>query len=352
MTDGRASVNDARARAMWRTVRRLDAYTPAAKHLTTRTNAGAYISLVGVALMVLLGASELIDFLTPTHAKTMSVDATVSTEGMMVDLDVTFPRAPCQVLYVDAYDASGKHEVDVRGRLIKTRLDAAGRSKGDYESAGGVDLGGLVLFQRRPDHGNELKHAKMDMEGCRIHGKVRVQRVAGSLRISTGPESYGMLREVFKDPWEVDVRHRVDQFAFGESFPGSVNPLNGVRRREEKSGVYKYFMKVVPTTYSTSRVLLGLLPWTSVLRTNQYSVTEHYVPSESWVQMPQVFFIYDLSAITVNIVVQAKSWLYFLTKTLATLGGVFALTQMVDRYFAVVLRMQQEGAKKRASAPY
>jgi len=209
-----------------------------------------------------------------------------------------------------------------------------------------------VLFQRRPDHGNELKHAKMDMEGCRIHGKVRVQRVAGSLRISTGPESYGMLREVFKDPWEVDVRHRVDQFAFGESFPGSVNPLNGVRRREEKSGVYKYFMKVVPTTYSTSRVLLGLLPWTSVLRTNQYSVTEHYVPSESWVQMPQVFFIYDLSAITVNIVVQAKSWLYFLTKTLATLGGVFALTQMVDRYFAVVLRMQQEGAKKRASAPY
>jgi len=135
-------VNDARARAMWRTVRRLDAYTPAAKHLTTRTNAGAYISLVGVALMVLLGASELIDFLTPTHAKTMSVDATVSTEGMMVDLDVTFPRAPCQVLYVDAYDASGKHEVDVRGRLIKTRLDAAGRSKGDYESAGGVDLGG------------------------------------------------------------------------------------------------------------------------------------------------------------------------------------------------------------------
>ena len=33
---------------------------------------------------------------------------------LAVDVDVVFPRMPCQMLYVDAYDASGKHEVDVR----------------------------------------------------------------------------------------------------------------------------------------------------------------------------------------------------------------------------------------------
>lgn len=47
---------------------------------------------------------------------------------------------------MDVYDESGKYEVDARGLLFKTRLDASGRAIGEYESVGGVDLGGLVLF--------------------------------------------------------------------------------------------------------------------------------------------------------------------------------------------------------------
>jgi hypothetical protein len=164
--------------------------------------------------------------------------------------------------------------------------------------------------------------------------------VAGTFKISTGPEGYALLREVFGDPWEIDFRHVVDKFSFGPEFPGAVNPLEGVQRREERSGVYQYFMKVVPTTYTTSRAFLGgLLRWNSVIRTNQYSVTEHYVPTEDWDVMPQVIFNYDLSAITVNIAVRTKSIVYFLTKTLATTGGVFALTRMVDRYADVALRV-------------
>ncbi len=323
---------------MLRSMRGFDAYTSAAPHLTRKTRTGAYISIVGVVLALSLGCVELVDFLTPMRTKTMAVDDARG-EMLAVDVDVVFPRMPCQMLYVDAYDASGKHEVDVRGQLIKTRLDAAGRSKGDYESAGGVDLGGLVMFQRKPGHSEEVRHAKMDMEGCRLHGRVEAQRVAGTLRISTGPESYGLLREVFKNPWDIDARHEVKKFAFGSEFPGAVNPLNGVRRTEEKSGVYKYFMKVVPTRYSSSRLLLGLIPWTYRLKTNQYSVTEHYAETHHWGEVPQVHFIYDLSAITVNIAVSSKSVVYFLTKTLATMGGVFALTRTVDRYVDVALRV-------------
>jgi len=327
---------------MWRAVRSLDAYTRAAPHLTRKTSAGAAVSVGGAVLGGLLLLAQLIDFASPTMTKTMAVDATRN-ETLMMDVDVVFPRMPCQILYVDAYDASGKHEVDVRGRLMKTRLDAAGRAKGDYESAGGVDLGGLVLFQRRPEHASEVKHAKLDMEGCRLHGRVEAQRVAGTLRISTGPESYGFLREVFNEPWDIDSRHEVKRFAFGPDFPGAVNPLNGVKRKEKKSGMYKYFMKVVPTTYANSRSLFGIIPWTIRVRTNQYSVTEHYDESTNWGQMPQIFFLYDLSAITVNIDVRSKSWVYFLTKTLATMGGVLALTRTIDRYVDVALRVTHSG---------
>ena len=133
----------------------------------------------------------------------------------------------------------------------------------------------------------------------------------GDAAISTGPESYGLLREVFKNPWDIDARHEVKKFAFGSEFPGAVNPLNGVRRTEEKSGVYKYFMKVVPTRYSSSRLLLGLIPWTYRLKTNQYSVTEHYAETHHWGEVPQVHFIYDLSAITVNIACRPRAWCTF-----------------------------------------
>jgi len=265
--------------------------------------------------------------------------------SLTMEIDIAFPRMPCQLLYVDAYDASGKHEVDVRGRLMKTRLDASGRAIGDYESAGGVDLGGLVLFQRRPEHAHEVRDAKAGMEGCRLHGRVQAQRVAGTLRASTGPESYEFLRGIYGEPWEIDMRHVVKTFAFGAPFPGAVNPMNGVRRMETKSGIYKYFMKVVPTTYSSSRALFGLIPWTARTRTNQYSVTEHFAETPHWGALPQLFFIYDLSAITVNIAVTSKSIVYFLTKTLATLGGIFALTRTVDRYIDVAVRVTSSRAK-------
>ena len=325
-------------------VARVDAFARAAPHLTKRTRAGACVSVVGVVLACALALVEISDFLTPTRAKTHGVDD-ARNATLRIEIDVTFPRMPCQLLYVDAYDESGKHEVDARGLLLKTRLDASGRAIGEYESAGGVDLGGLVLFQRRPEHAHEVREAKADMEGCRLHGELEARRVAGTLRASTGPESYEFLKEIYDEPWEIDMRHAVKTFTFGAEFPGAVNPMNGVRRMETKSGIYKYFMKVVPTTYSSTRALFGFIPWTVRTRTNQYSVTEHFIETPHWGALPQLFFIYDLSAIAVNITVTSKSIVYFLTKTLATMGGIFALTRTVDRYIDVALRVTSSHAK-------
>jgi endoplasmic reticulum-Golgi intermediate compartment protein 3 len=332
-------VRGERAREMLRSIRRFDAYASVAPHLTTKTRTGAYISLIGIACVACMALFECVDFLTPTMTKTMSVDTVPWSELLSIEIDVTFPEVPCQILYVDMYDASGKHEVDVRGRLVKTRLNHNGKMIDDYESAGGVDLGGVVLFQRRPEHGSEVRRAKMAKEGCRIHGEVLAQRVAGSIRISTGAEGFGFMQELFGNAWEVNMGHEIKRLAFGKGFPGAVNPLDGVKRSQTPSGIFKYFMKVVPTTYTDLRALFGFIPWKTVLKTNQYSVTEHFTPSKDWLHVPEVFFTFDLSAITVNIAVEAKSLVYFLTKTISTLGGVFAMTRMVDRYVDVALRV-------------
>jgi endoplasmic reticulum-Golgi intermediate compartment protein 3 len=64
------------------------------------------------------------------------------------------------------------------------------------------------------------------------------------------------------------------------------------------AGVYQYYLKVVPTSYTTLR--------NATTESSQYSVTEHFRPlsQEMMVMMgqaPAVIFQYDLSAIKVRL---------------------------------------------------
>jgi len=160
----------------------LDAYKKIEDHLMVRTTSGAIVSLLGIALMCILGASEILNYITPPVVKQMAVDGTQN-ELMTVRMDITFPRVPCSVLSVDAYDQSGKNDQDVRGELHKERLNKDGKSLGSYDKAGGgvtdeedaliQDLqqffgGGMkVVFQKRAEHSREVKHAvEKKTEGC------------------------------------------------------------------------------------------------------------------------------------------------------------------------------------------
>jgi endoplasmic reticulum-Golgi intermediate compartment protein 3 len=108
-------------------------------------------------------------------------------------------------------------------------------------------------------------------------------------------------------------------------------------------------VQVVPTEY---RYLSK-----EVLPTNQFSVNEYFVPmkqnDKSWpgtipsrvkLQLrtlcfiltrflspfdgTAVYFLYDLSPITVTIKEERRSFLHFLTRLCAVLGGTFAMTGM------------------------
>ncbi|KAI7732290.1 hypothetical protein M8C21_028003, partial [Ambrosia artemisiifolia] len=64
-----------------------------------------------------------------------------------------------------------------------------------------------------------------------------------------------------------------------------------------------------------------------VLPTNQFSVTEYFSPmNEHDRRWPVVYFLYDLSSITVTIKEERRrSFLHFITRLCAVLGGTFAL---------------------------
>ena len=221
----------------------------------------------------------------------------------------------------------------------------------------------------RLKHVEEIKTALHTREGCRVYGHIKVQRVAGNFHISVHSQNYQTLQMVFHDVSKINVSHSIKRLSFGEDYPGKVDPLQGfvrVIQDQEESGTYKYFLKVVPTTYTKKHGVLdylsgggsggggwgvggvmgaggekpnrgvetgaragvgggvfGLFRTGAPLKTNLYSVTEYFSASKGWDStLPAVYFLYDLSPITVEISDAPGSLGHFLTRVCAVVGGV------------------------------
>lgn len=62
--------------------------------------------------------------------------------------------------------------------------------------------------------------------------------------------AFGVQGGIGPDTTRINVSHVIHHVAFGESFPGQANPLDGFHRNVDvDSGTFKYFLKLVPTTY-------------------------------------------------------------------------------------------------------
>lgn len=267
-------------------------------------------------------------------------------ETLPIHINMTFPSLPCDVLSVDAIDMSGKHEVDLDTNIWKLRLNVDGHIIGtEY-------ISDLVEKEHAHKHGDEkdhhedsdkkkhlhgfdqdaenlikkVKQAVADREGCRVYGVLDVQRVAGNFHISVHGLNIFVAQMIFEGATHVNVSHYIHDLSFGPKYPGIHNPLDGTERiLRGASGTFKYYIKIVPTEY---RYLSN-----KVLPTNQFSVTEYFSPMNEFDRTwPAVYFLYDLSPITVTIKEERRRFLHFITRLCAVLGGTFALTGMLDRW--------------------
>ena len=55
------------------------------------------------------------------------IDMSHRDDFVNVNLDVTFPKIPCDVLSIDVEDILGTHKTDVMGDMHKQRLDKNGK---------------------------------------------------------------------------------------------------------------------------------------------------------------------------------------------------------------------------------
>ncbi|CAH9100885.1 unnamed protein product [Cuscuta epithymum] len=323
-------------------IRAIDAFPRAEEHLLQQTKSGALVSIVGLVIMATLFLHELKYYLSTNTVHQMAVDLKRG-ETLPIHINMTFPSLPCDVLSVDAIDMSGKHEVDLDTNIWKLRINRDGYiigteylsdlvekqhsdHKHDDHKDHQEDLHLQGFDQETEKFIKKVKQALDNGEGCRVYGTLDVQRVAGNFHISVHGLNIFVAQMIFQGSNHVNVSHFIHDLSFGPKYPGIHNPLDGTERiLHEASGTFKYYIKIVPTEY---RYLSK-----EVLPTNQFSVTEYYSPihdfDRSW---PAVYFLYDLSPITVTIKEERRSFLHFITRLCAVLGGTFALTGMLDRW--------------------
>lgn len=178
-------------------------------------------------------------------------------------------------------------------------------------------------------------------EGCRVYGDMAINKVAGNIHFAPGRSFQQGSMHIhdlapFAGEAPFDFSHNIKKMAFGQEYPGLTNPLDGVIvYQPSKStlsdpmgipsgGTYQYFLKVVPTSYTTLR--------NSTISSNQYSVTEHFrepIPGAAQ-QLPGVFFFYDLSPIKIKYYEERRSLTAFLTSACAIVGGVFTVAGILD----------------------
>ncbi|KAL4194717.1 hypothetical protein AMTRI_Chr05g69930 [Amborella trichopoda] len=334
----------------------LDAFPRAEEHLLQKTQSGAVVSIMGLVIMATLFVHELKYYLATYTVHQMSVDLKRG-ETLPIHINMTFPALPCEGLYLtsllpfltetfhllrlnnDGYIIGHEFISDLVEKEHESHKHGSNGDKSNHEESSlEVHAHG---FGKDPEKMvKSVKQALADGEGCQVYGVLDVQRVAGNFHISVHGLNIFVAQQIFEGAMHVNVSHEIHDLSFGPKYPGIQNPLDGTKRiLRDASGTFKYYIKIVPTEY---RYI-----WKEVLPTNQFSVTEYFVPMHEFDRTwPAVYFLYDLSPITVTIKEERRSFLHFLTRLCAVLGGTFALTGMLDRW---MYRLLEAITKKHSS---
>ncbi|KAL2232008.1 UNVERIFIED_CONTAM: Endoplasmic reticulum-Golgi intermediate compartment protein 3 [Sesamum indicum] len=202
-------------------------------------------------------------------------------ERLRINFDVTFPALPCSIVSLDAMDISGEQHLDVRHDIIKKRIDA----HGNVIETRPDTIGAPKIERPLQRHGGRLEHNETycgscygaeatdddccnnceevreayrkkgwalsdpdlidqckregflqkikdeEGEGCNVYGFLDVNKVAGNFHFAPGKSFQQSnvhvhdLLAFHKDSF--NISHRINRLAFGDYFPGAVNPLDG-----------------------------------------------------------------------------------------------------------------------------
>ncbi|GJN31320.1 hypothetical protein PR202_gb19706 [Eleusine coracana subsp. coracana] len=372
---------------LWSKLRNLDAYPKVNEDFYSRTLSGGLITIISSLAILLLFFSEIRLYLYSATESKLTVD-TSRGERLHINLlqfDITFPALPCSLVAVDTMDVSGEQHYDIRHDIIKKRIDHLGnviesRKDGvgspkvcgptfsftvisfaicapilgasDIINYGSMEMKSNIASIKnmkplstnieRPlqKHGGRLDHNEVycgscygseesDDQCCNTCEEVRDAYRKKGWALTNVELIDQVLRPILFPSSHFNISHKINKLSFGKEFPGVVNPLDGVEWIQDHSngltGMYQYFVKVVPTIYTDIRG--------RKINSNQFSVTEHFREAIGYPRPPSgVYFFYEFSPIKVDFTEENTSLLHFLTNICAIVGGIFTVAGIIDSF--------------------
>ncbi|KAK9461853.1 endoplasmic reticulum vesicle transporter-domain-containing protein [Lipomyces oligophaga] len=363
-----------------------DAFTKTVEDARVRTASGGLVTIVALILIFLLILSEWRDYRRIDNQPELIVDKTRG-ERMNINIDITFPIIPCDMLTLDIMDVSGEQQTEVTHGIVKTRLSAEGQViasdpldlnpqekafhledgycgpcygaipkeeegkrccqtcdevRKAYQEVGWAFGDGTGVEQcEREDYPKRLEIIKH--EGCNMAGSLSVNKVIGNFHFAPGksftsPNVHVHDLNLYENSDVLHTfSHTINHLSFGPKHHSIINPLDKTKKTtNERSFNFMYFIKVVSTRIERLQK--------DPIETNQYSVTSHERPIRGGRDsdhqhslharggIPGVFFSYDISPMRViNREVRTKSFGSFLIGAVAVVGGVLAVAAAVDR---------------------
>lgn len=270
--------------------------------------------------MFLLFISEISYWQTTKIEHHILVDTTQGDREFSIEMDVVFPALACKDIVLAAEDAKGIPYEETRIRISKIPITTT--------------IDPRIKQQQQTQQQTQQENIKENTEGCRLTGSVLVRKVAGVIYVAAARTLTNMDgRLAFIIPPETmasyDARHTINSLRFGPTFPKQVNPLDSVSSPSIPStGAYSYHIRVVPTLYED---LYG-----TIIDSQQFSVSDFvqlYEPEANTYIHPGVWWKYDFAPTMVRMVETRRSFASFIISLCAILGGIFAITGIIDQVF-------------------
>jgi len=272
-------------------------------------------------------------------------------DTIMLRFDISFYDMPCKDVSVDLVDQNGMQQDLQPSRIEKIKLEKTVKidkisaplctkcydnvNEDIIECCSCDDINRYflerpwIIYSVEDSVQCKEERTRISLEGCRVKGEMTALKISGNFHVAPGTVVTGKGGShthtmnpftLLADLEKTRLSHTVHLLSFGYPYPGQSDTLNEMTFLTKDVVRHVYYLRLVPTVY---------IDGTEVVRTHQYSVTNHTEVIDlkntlSW-QLPGIFWKYDFSPMLVKLERREKYFSHFLTRLCAIVGGTWVV---------------------------
>ena len=312
-------------------VKNFDYFQKLSYDVSKPTTTGAVISVLTCACITLLLLYNIIDYFCPNIIKTPIIYQDHDNSKIDMHLNIKV-NAPCSLLSVVQEDQNGNRNDNVYAHLQKSRVD---RNNHIIETSQRFSLGSL----------EQVVEQIKEEEACIIRGFLQIEKVQGNVHISF--HSVRMIMNVllnrYPDMFEkLTLSHKLGYLKFGDT-TNTAKILSKYGYNEHtsfykedmpdykysKKPNFDYFIKIIPFLFKEENGYQK-----DDIMAYQYSLSSqdrNINNNDEDLNLPVITLSYDFSFLTMQIILEKKSFLHFLTHICAIVGGVYFIFTILSR---------------------